>query len=177
MNVFIKKPIQPLQTFVFTTATIKYSNTFLCEVATFGTAPSYVAKPICFAFGTLTSNLYKASFKNDSLQFSDYVFTSISTAARVSEYFLPKYLADYGVPFDFSFYITTLLEGALSLFYQQSKSDYQLNKPLENNTIPDYLTCVASLPQNQTLESYIQPPDYYITNDTCNLEFAMLSNN
>lgn len=167
------------------TATVKYSIVLLCEVASFGTAPSYITKPSCFALGTLTSNLYKASFKNESLQFSDFVFTSIATAARVSEHFLPKYLAEYGVPFDFSFYITTFFEGAFSLLYKQLKSDYECNDrlvensnlphtDLENKTFTDRSVCIADpLPKTAEIEPYIQKPDYTTSNNnTCNLEFC-----
>ncbi len=169
------------------TATIKYSTVLLCEIATFGTAPSYLTKPSCFALGTLTSNLYKASFKNESLQFSDFAFTAISTITRVSEHFVPKYLAEYGIPFDFSFYITTFCEGALSLLYKLSESDHTLTEQqlennnilyyvaLENKLMPSYTTCIAnSSPETAETEISIKTPEEYYSsaNNTCTLEFC-----
>lgn len=162
-----------------TTATIKYSTTLLCEVASFGTAPSYVTKPTCFAFGTLISNAYKASFKNETLEFSDFAFTSISTITRVSEHFLPKHLAEYGVPFDFSFYITTFFEGALSTVYKHLISDSEFNEKLLENTIkPDDGICLSEPQISEEMFCELAPQEYYnkADNVTCTPDFCYAYN-
>jgi hypothetical protein len=100
------------------TATAKYSTSFVCEIALLEISPPFLAKPTCFAVGSLLSIAYKKDFKNETLSESDLVSTSISTLTRASEHWVPQYLAqEYGIPIEFTFYITTFVEGTALTAY------------------------------------------------------------
>ena len=96
-------------TICINTATIKYGSSFICETASMGMAPSFVTKPTCFAIGALSSTTYKTYIKGQSIHFSDLVYTSIATGTRELEHWLPQELVAYGIPFEYTFYITTFI--------------------------------------------------------------------
>lgn len=74
--------------------------------------------------------------KGQSIHFSDLVYTSIATATRELEHWLPKELVACGIPFEYTFYITTFIEGTSSTVYTYiSKNEGESSKQTET---PDH---------------------------------------
>ena len=104
----------------YSTVTIKYSATFICDVLTIDKGPSYITKPLCFAYGTLTSQSFKSNLHNTNENTNEIEVTAIAAAIRALEHWLPKYLNSHlYIPFDFTFYITTSLEALLSYLHEK----------------------------------------------------------
>lgn len=105
------------------TVSIKYSSALACEALAIGTAAPYIVKPACFAIGTLLGDVSKVVLNNLTFQYIDSAaYTSIATTTRFAEHWLPSLSESYGISMGYAFYITSAIEGGISLLYKTLSS-------------------------------------------------------
>ena len=125
---------------------IKYNTAFVCDNMAVNLAPLYVIKPLCFAYGSLSSALIKAKEQNRDLSHNDFVNIIISTSVRELEHWSPHYLEKCGITIDYSFYVTTLIESMASILYNK-------NQLRIKNTTPQICPANKSFSQEAVIDS------------------------